>query len=350
MSDIKTLDQLKHYLYLAMQLEHATIPPYLTALYSIKFGTNPDATQILRVIAVEEMLHLTLAANILNAVGGKPDLTQNGFVPRYPTRLPDGETDFEVSLLPFSKAALQTFLQIERPAMLQTGKKRLLQKTATMAHRELRLVPPDNPDLYYYSIGEFYQAIEHGIAFLENEAHANNTTIFTGDPARQITSEFYYSGGGNLIPVYDLKSAQAAIKLIITQGEGETHNPYSDEGELSHYYRFMQLDLGRYYQPGDKEAPTGPKLTVDWSAVQPMTPNLKLDQLPAKSVLHQRAVDFNQQYADFLAVLTRAFDGQPRVLLEAVPMMFRFRDRAVELLRNPVAGLQTNAGPTFEMP
>ncbi len=31
------------YLHAAMQLEHATIPPYLTALYSIHPGTNSDA-------------------------------------------------------------------------------------------------------------------------------------------------------------------------------------------------------------------------------------------------------------------------------------------------------------------
>ena len=52
---------------------------------------------MLRVVAVEEMLHLTLAANVLNAVGGTPDLTAPGFVPEYPAYLPDGETDFAVS-------------------------------------------------------------------------------------------------------------------------------------------------------------------------------------------------------------------------------------------------------------
>src|SRR5271155_84563 len=95
---IKTLDQLRTYLNKAMQLEHATIPPYLTALYSIHPGTNSDAAHILRVVAVEEMLHLTLAANVLNAVGGKPNLSAKGFVPSYPTYLQTGETDFEVGL------------------------------------------------------------------------------------------------------------------------------------------------------------------------------------------------------------------------------------------------------------
>ena len=115
-SRITTLEELHDYLYLAMQIEHATIPPYLLALYSIHPMTNSDATHVLRVVVVEEMLHLTLAANILNAVGGKPDLTVKGFVPQYPAYLPTGETDFAVPLQAFSEDAVDTFLKIERPA------------------------------------------------------------------------------------------------------------------------------------------------------------------------------------------------------------------------------------------
>jgi hypothetical protein len=87
-----------------MKLEHATIPPYLTALYSLKPGTNLEAFHIIRQVAVEEMLHLTLVANVLNAVGGEIEktLTADDFVPKYPTFLPTGATDFQVSLSKFS--------------------------------------------------------------------------------------------------------------------------------------------------------------------------------------------------------------------------------------------------------
>src|ERR1041385_4990599 len=104
---IRTVEQLHRYLDVAMQLEHATIPPYLTALYSIHPGSNPDACHVIRTVAVEEMLHLTLAANILNAVGGTPDLTGPDFVPGYPACLPDGETDFKVSRRAFSKTCVE---------------------------------------------------------------------------------------------------------------------------------------------------------------------------------------------------------------------------------------------------
>src|SRR5215210_6115686 len=111
---ITTREQLHSYLYAALQLEHATIPPYLTALYSIRPGTNADAYHVLRVVAVEEMLHLTLAANMLNAIGGSPDLTTPGFVPDYPAYLPNGETDFRADLRPFSRDVMDDFLKIER--------------------------------------------------------------------------------------------------------------------------------------------------------------------------------------------------------------------------------------------
>jgi len=51
--DINSIDLLHSQLYKAMQLEHATIPPYTSALYSIHQGDNVDAVQILRVVAVE---------------------------------------------------------------------------------------------------------------------------------------------------------------------------------------------------------------------------------------------------------------------------------------------------------
>ena len=56
----------------AIELEHATLPPYLCALYSLDAARNPDAVAVISGVFVEEMLHLTLAANILNAVGGRP--------------------------------------------------------------------------------------------------------------------------------------------------------------------------------------------------------------------------------------------------------------------------------------
>jgi hypothetical protein len=351
---IQTVEKLQHYLHVAMQLEHSTIPPYLLALYSIHPGSNLDASQVIRVVVVEEMLHLTLAANVLNAVGGKPDLTASGFVPVYPGALPDGETDFKVDLQPFSLVAVETFLKIERPGKAPSEEKRLVSRKR---HGIAGLVPsPEGEDLHFYSIGEFYDEIERGLKHL----HAKlGSKLFTGDLARQATSEYYYSGGGELLAVTDIDSALKALSLIIQQGEGSDPGMYTLEGELAHDFRFEQLKLGRYYEKGDKPydssapdktGPTGPELKVDWSAVYPIKKNARLSDYEKSPELHAAAVSFNQSYADFLKFLTDAYNGKPELLLQAVPRMFVLRNKINQLIHNPIPGMDgVNAAPTFEM-
>ncbi|MBP2561459.1 hypothetical protein J2857_004249 [Neorhizobium galegae] len=353
-SSIRTLDELQEILHGAMQLEHATIPPYLTALYSIIPGVNQDAAQVLRVIVVEEMLHLTIAANVLNAVGGTPDLTRPDFVASYPAYLPDGETDFEVGIQAFGREALTTFLKIERPATrperLKAGNPLLHRKIPP--HKTMLGSHPSNKELHFYSIGEFYAAIVDGIRELEGRAQREGQTIFTGDRSRQVTSEYYYSGGGELFPVVDLKSAIDALELIIEQGEGDGGGIYDDdEHELAHYYRFDELVKGRYYLKGDKPGhPTGPQLQVDWDGAYPIKPNLKVAEISDGSELREATIAFNHRYGEFLKLLTLAYNGQPSLLLEAVPIMFEFRNMMLELIRNPLPGHPgLNGSPTYEI-
>src|SRR5438128_1589636 len=107
---IETLDLLREHLQWAIELEHATLPPYLCALYSLDPQRNPDPVAVLSGVFVEEMLHLALAANILNAVGGQPQLDSPVLLPPYPRRMPHGDKALELSLAPFGEDALKTFL------------------------------------------------------------------------------------------------------------------------------------------------------------------------------------------------------------------------------------------------
>src|SRR5580698_6425575 len=88
---IRTHRELQHHLATAIQLELSTIPPYLCALYSIKSGTNAEAVRIIRSVVVEEMLHMILACNILNAIGGELAVNRKGFIPTYPGKLPHSD-------------------------------------------------------------------------------------------------------------------------------------------------------------------------------------------------------------------------------------------------------------------
>lgn len=343
---ITTVEQLHAYLHAAMQLEHGTIPPYLTALYSIKPGSNADAFHVIRTVAVEEMLHLTLAANLLNAVGGSPDLTRADFVPDYPTFLPDGETDFQVSRMAFSKECVQIFLNIERPAGAPHEEARLVARQSDRG-RHLAGSHVDS-EMRFWSIGEFYEEIRRGLRYLHDEMGG---ALFSGDPKRQAGPEYYYSGGGTLLEVTDLSSADAAIRLISEQGEGLRGGIYNYERELSHEYRFEQLLKERYYVKGDQAGnPTGPPLEVDWSSVFPLKRDVTIDDYPEGSELRTAAIDFNRRYADFLALLTRAYNGSPELLIDGVVEMFRLRDGMLRLMHNPIPGLEgVNAAPTFEV-
>ena len=66
------VDRLKELLEAAVKLELATIPPYLCALYSIHPSATTRRSWSIRSVVVEEMLHMVLAANVLNAIGGDP--------------------------------------------------------------------------------------------------------------------------------------------------------------------------------------------------------------------------------------------------------------------------------------
>ncbi len=345
---IKTVEDLREYLHIAMRLEHATIPPYLMALYSIKPGTNSDATHVIRVVVVEEMLHLTLVANLMNAVGGDANLTTPDFVPLYPAYLPDGEQDFQVSLQPFSKEAVATFLNIERPDKdLPKADAKLVVRSKHRKEAQLGLCPGDDA-MRFYSIGEFYEEIKRGLEHLHREM---GDKLFTGRAGWQIGPRYYYSGGGELVEVHDIRSARKAIMLIVEQGEGLGGKIYDVEHELAHYYRFQQLLKGQYYQPGDeKDAPSGPTLNVDWDAVYRFKANARLADYTSEPELHAAAVDFNTAYAGFLALLTRAFSGEPNLLIEAVPDMFKLRRKIERLIHNPLPGSEgLNAAPTFEI-
>src|SRR5258708_31459764 len=84
--NLDSLDNSRAALQVAIRLEHSTIPPYLTAAWSL--SGNDEAVSLITDVAVEEMLHMTLVCNILNAIGGQPVLDDPKFVPKYPGPLP----------------------------------------------------------------------------------------------------------------------------------------------------------------------------------------------------------------------------------------------------------------------
>ena len=332
---ILSLEDLRVHLQWALELEHATLPPYLCALYSLDEERNRDVARILRSVFVEEMLHLTLAANLLNAVGGAPVLDAPHLLPAYPTTLPHGDRSFRISLLPFGPEALETFLEIEK--------------------RSTRAARPEAED--YETIGQFYEAIELGLGRLCEEL--GEEAVFTGDPARQVTASFRYPGSGRLIPVYDLTGALDALTEIVEQGEGSAHHDVWDgdrqmfdplHEEVGHYFRFQEIRIGRRYRQGDTQAsgPTGDAIRVDPDGVRPMQPNPSTrDHAPGTPVRIAQE-QFNLTYCTLLQQLEGAFNGRPGQLSATVRTMFALKSQARALMELPTGNAHEVAGPSFE--
>ncbi len=328
---IRTLDELKEALQQAIELEHTTIPAYLSALYSIKDGTNPESIKNIRGVAVEEMLHMVLAANLLNAIGGAPVINKPGFIPKYPYKMELSDEPFEVNLDYFSPDSISVFMHIEKPQ--PTNK-------------------PPAPGVYH-SIGQFYTAIYRAMHRLDKHTPGG---IFVGDHSKQITSEHYYGSGGKLIGVYDMKSAHIAILEIIGQGEGVDGSIidsdsvlFGEDVELAHYFRFSEIYYERHYREDDNSSqpPTGKPLPVNWSAVQKFKKNMKMNDYEQGSALWRAALDFNITYNQLLNNIHIACNGNPAHISKGIGLMYDLKYKAVALMNMPM-GDGWYAAPTFE--
>lgn len=324
-----TIESLREHLQAALAVEHATIPPYFTAWISIKDTTNVEAAGILRSVMLEEMLHLTLAANLLNAVGGTPSLTHDDFVPRYPHPLPFSGDRFEIGIERFSKNALKTFLAIERPE-------------GPRARPEAKK---------FHTIAQFYAAVREGIDELCEGL--GEKAVFTGTKARQVQPDAYYAAG-EIIVVTGRDTAHRAISEIAEQGEGARDSVFDadhaicgDGREPAHYYRFQQLLKGRLYRTGDtpRSGPTGARVAVDFDAVHPIRPNARATDYPKD--IRTALEAFGHGYRQLLAALEAAFTGHPARMTEAMARMFALRDQARALMQTPSGDGKTTVGLDF---
>jgi Ferritin-like len=330
--NLDSIDGLRTALQNAIELEHSTIPPYLYALYSLGTG-NTEIAERIHSIVVEEMAHFTLAANLLNAIGGAPCIEKPRFIPTYPGPLPGTvEGELVVTLERFSKQQTKNvFMMIEQPEDPVAIKAEL-----TAAGQSL-------------TIGMFYDQIRANLEALETSQPAG-ATIFTGDPARQVTQDF---PSWEIFPVHNLDDAKKAINFIVLQGEGTSKSP-SDPlagGELAHYYRFGEIVKGKALVPDGKVPPSwsynGNPIPFDPSKVAPLIANPKAACYPADSAARYGCETFNYTYTSLLKVLHGAFNGNPSRLSAAIGMMESLKEQALTLATID-SGCGGKAGPSFE--
>jgi hypothetical protein len=327
---ITDLASLQSALQKAIELEHATIPPYLTAYYTLRGASagGVAARQILRSIVMEEMLHMQLVCNILNAIGGAPSINAPNFIPNYPGPLPmgiGGADGLVVGIKRYSKATVHnTFMEIEEPE--------------TPIHIPVKPMALEAIAPSFETIGQFYTAIGNEIFRLNKVSN-----IFIGDPARQVGATV----------VTDVDSALAAIATIVTQGEGTKSSPADSPTEYAHYYRFEELFMGMRIVV-DSSSPVGysfdpnQKIVVDDTAdVTQMADNPRTVDFSSNWRAGQLADECDAIYTKLLNALHIGFNGQPHWIdRNAVSVMFEFKNCIEELLQQQLTG-GLYAGPRF---
>jgi Ferritin-like len=326
-ASIKSLDDVFHLLQLAIGIEFGTLPPYLYALYSIRPGTNVEAASRIRAVAMQEMVHMCLACNILNSLGSNPTLT----APKYPGPLPGGISGggteaLIVRLLPFSKDAMAQAMSIEEP---EDG-------PIEFPHEAVAAAAAPQ----FMTIGQLYAQLDKFLATLAPSKWK---------PGRnQIDDRQFFPGQVFSVNTYD--DAHRAIQNIVSEGEGSKTSPLTFEGDVAHYYRFAEIYGNQVLTKSNNPkgfAWTG-TLGVDWSAAYPAIADPQSHDFSNDPPAAQDAQNkCDEAYTRLVQELQRAVAGETNRLGNAVRAMFDLRIAAKHALTVPLAIATQVAGPSF---
>ncbi|HEX2641464.1 MAG TPA: ferritin-like protein [Thermoanaerobaculia bacterium] len=320
-------EDLYPYLQSAVELEHATIPPYLTAMFSLKAGTNEEIRRLIQSIVVEEMLHMTISSNILVAIGGSPQINTPVFIPKYPGPLPRGigGPDFIVPIERFSLQLVHDiFMVIEEP------ENPIPIKTFMVGEEE------------YSTIGAFYQAIQEKIVEL------GNGIFVPGSEKRQVQKWFGYE---HLFPITDVAGAVKAIEVVVIEGEGTSTDPFQSPGDPAHFYKFGEIYHGKRIipTPDGGYAYAGAPVPFDASGVYPIRPNAHIDDYAPDTQARVRVERYAYSYSSLLNALHKSFNGEPDNIDVAIGLMYELKVQAVSLMSTELGdGSGMTAGPSYQ--
>lgn len=313
------LDWLKESLQAAIELEFATIPPYLCAMWTIKMPGSSPVAQSIKEIVYEEMFHFGMVCNMLTGIGGVPKINDPNHVPDYPGPLPGGvNPTLIVPLRGLSKPAVETFMAIEYPEDGPLAFLEMVQQYAT--------------------IGAFYSAIE--------EAFDNLQPALSAD--KQLAG---FLGLKKLLTIQDVKTS---IETIKRQGEGTAGSP--DDGgpnDLAHYYRFGEI----FYEKKFIKDPltgqwgyTGAAIPYPdvWDMAETPPGGYLPGEVPADVALLLQ--QFDEGFTKMANQLQDAWEnGKQTSLVASAGTMRSLRPIALNLVQKNIAPGKGNYGPCFRL-
>ncbi len=311
----------------ALELEFATIPTYLSAAFSLT--SNGKIYQLILRAAIEEMLHMTAVANLMNAIGIAPNIV--AAVPEFPYHLTVLEPPLKLDLRSFSFDLVRDlFMQIEAPEDPV--------QFPTLAPAA------DRPR----TIGQFYAGIIDIIgsdtipglfnnavrdAYKQRQVRPNFAPI--AYLSNQDTSKYPLKADIDF-KITDKASAVRHLSWVVDQGEGSApFDPLTAEGIPGHYYRFESIlksrflikdthaELGYSFSGGD--------IPFDPAGVHEFDANAKIKDYDAFPPVRRQMKRFNDNYTSMINSLQGAFNCPSPDRQEQAMAAY---DQAVGIMRN----------------
>lgn len=360
--DVDSVQDLKNAIQVAIEIEIATIPPYLAALYSLKQQEGYVFDAIHRVI-YQEMRHYGLACNLLLAIGGTPKTITKETLAPYPKELPyglgdglpisirklthglrDGEGDDESAL-----RQIETFMAIEKPDFMRVPR---------LVNGNYVVDSESKPEMTPNSIGELYADILTALTNL-----TENGSISFGNEELQVAN-----GPTAHVPVFAITSlelAKKAIDIICSEGEGATDaddglNPFTSDADSipAHYFVFSEMYYGRRIEAQVDEfgvskgfSYTGEEIRTTELKTYDMVDNPSLKNIPRDSDAFTVANNFAQKWYQLLQSLHITFTTDKSAIGKAVRLMGECREAALETMKTELpCSDEKMVGPPFEQP
>lgn len=234
---IGSREQLLHLLAEASEIEHSLMCSYFYAAFSLKRAGDDSLAEAegkaaerwrkaIMKVAIEEMGHLLMVANLTVSVGGRPHFARPNF-PVAPGYFPSGVV---VRLSGFSTETLDHFIFLERPRGVEGDDAADYGRPDYVRDQARPGIMPSAQD--YETIGHLYEAIRQNLAALSKRL--GEQSLFVGARDAQI-------GKGmvdleSVATIGSLAEALEAIDLIVEQGEGSPA-----DREESHYRSFRAV-------------------------------------------------------------------------------------------------------------
>lgn len=346
-------EQLLHLLAEAAEIEHTLMCSYLYAAFSLKRVGEPGVTAAqgealerwraaIIDVAVEEMGHLVIVANLLVAVGGRPHFARPAF-PVAPGYFPAGVA---VKLTGFDAATLDHFIFLERPQGAADEDAAPFKQAEYRRERTRPGLMPSAQD--YATIGHLYDAIRMNLQSLHDRLGADR--LFLGEPAAQVGPDVIDLQG--VVRITDLAGALAAIDVVVEQGEGS-----SADRDDSHYRSFLLIreELDRLHDADPDFVPAWP--VAENPVLRPpaeVDDRVLIEHPPAAELLDFACATYGLLLRCLVQSFGRAGSGAPEeqkaLMSAAIALMHVLGDASTRLARLPAgAGSAPHAGMSFTM-